>query len=116
MSNTLRYHTTASLPSSELWLLDDDGTLIDFATGYTFSLKIGHKGSAAILTKTTGITGATGAGVEPTGTANIVVAWDDAEFGSKTPGPYTWQLKCTATSGGKDRVFEGRFELMDVIT
>jgi hypothetical protein len=116
MSNTLRYHTTASLPSSGTWLLDDDGALIDFATGYTFSLKIGHKGSAAILTKTTGITGATGAGVEPTGTPNVVFAWSDAEFAGKTPGPYTWQLTCTATSGGKDRVFEGRFELMDVIT
>jgi hypothetical protein len=116
MNNPLRYHKTASLPSAELWLQDDDGTVIDFSTGYTFSLKIGNKGSAAILTKTSGITGAAGSGTEPTGTANVTVAWDDAELASETPGSYTWQLTCTATSGGKDRVFEGTFQIIDVIT
>jgi hypothetical protein len=55
--STLRYHKTAERPSAELWLEDIDGTLIDFASGYTFSLKIGNKGSTALLTKTSGITG-----------------------------------------------------------
>jgi hypothetical protein len=113
---TLRYHKTASLPSIEMWIQDDDGTLIDFSTGYTFSFKVGHRGSAAIVTITSGITGAAGAGAEPDGTPNVTIAPADAQFGSQTPGTYTWQLTCTATSGGKDRVFEGQFQIIDVIT
>jgi hypothetical protein len=109
----LRYHKTAERPSAELWLLDDDGTLIDFSSGYTFSFKIGHKGSAALLTKTTGITGAAGAGTEPTGTPNVVVAWAAGEL-ALTAGSYSWQL--TATSSALDRVFGGSFHVLDVIT
>jgi hypothetical protein len=116
MSSPLRYHKTASLPSSKLWLLDDDNTLIDLSTGYTFSFKIGANGSTAIVTKTSGLTGAAGAGAEPDGTPNITIVWDDAELGSEAPGQYVWQLTATATSGGKDRVFDGVFEILDVIT
>jgi hypothetical protein len=111
--STLRYHKTAERPSAELWLLDDDGTLVDFSTGYTFSLKIGVKGSTALLTKTSGITGAAGAGAEPTGTPNVSVAWSAGEL-NLTPARYVWQL--TATSSALDRVFEGTFEILDVIT
>jgi hypothetical protein len=113
LSTKLRYHKTAERPSAELWLLDDDGTLIDFSTGYTFSFKIGTKGSAALLTKTSGITGAAGAGSAPTGTANVVVAWSAGEL-AIAAGSYFWQL--TATSSALDRTFEGMFEIVDVIT
>jgi hypothetical protein len=111
--STLRYHKTPERPSAELWLEDIDGTLIDFASGYTFSLKIGNKGSTALLTKTSGITGAAGAGSEPSGTPNVVIAWTAGEL-ALTAGRYTWQL--TATSSALDRVFEGSFEVLDVIT
>lgn len=116
MTSPLVYDKTASLPSAKLWLQDDDGTLVNFASGYTFVFKIGNRGSAAILTKSSGITGATGAGAEPTGTPNITIVWDDAEFSTKTPGSYAWQLTATATSGGKDWVFKGPFQILDVIT
>ena len=112
----LEYHSSASLPNVELWLQDDDGTLVDFSSGYTFSLKIGAKGAAAVLTKSSGITGAAGSGSEPDGTANVTIAWSDGELANIDPGPYTWQLTCTATSGGKDRVFEGQIKILDVIT
>jgi hypothetical protein len=109
----VRYHTTAERPSLGLWLIDDDGELIDFSSGYTFALKIGDRGSAALLAKTSGITGAAGSGVEPTGTPNVSVEWTAGEL-DITPGVYTGQL--TATVSGLDRVFEFRFEIIDVVT
>lgn len=110
---TVRYRTTAERPSLELWIEDDDGTLIDFSAGYTFSLKIGTTGKTADLTKTAGITGAAGAGTEPTGTPNITIAWASGEL-DITPGIYEWQL--TATTGGNDRLFTGPFQVLGIIT
>lgn len=107
------YARSAERPSAQLWLFDDDGTLIDFSSGYTFSLKVGTRGTAALLTKTDGITGAAGAGTEPTGTANVAIAWTAGEL-DLTPGTYTWQL--TATTGGLDRVFFGTIKITDIIT
>lgn len=107
------YHKSAERPALKLWLLDDDGTLINFSTGYTFSLKIGKLGVTALLTKTTNITGAAGAGVEPTGTPNVLVTWTAGEL-NLAAGIYEWQLTCTTTA--LDRVFGGRIQILDVIT
>lgn len=109
----LSYRSTADRPAAKLWLTDDDGSLIDFSTGYTFSFKIGTVGSAALLTKSSGITGAAGAGTEPTGTPNITITWSAGELAIAT-GTYAWQL--TATTGGLDRVFVGTFEVLPVVT
>lgn len=109
----LKYHSTADRPALELWLLDDDGSLIDFSSGYTFSLKIGRAGSAALLTKTSNIAGAAGAGAEPSGTPNVTVTWTAGEL-ALTPGTYTFQL--TATSSSLDRVFTADIQIIDVIT
>lgn len=113
MTTTLRYAKSAERPALKLWLLDDDGSLIDFSSGYTFSFKIGQVGSAALLDKSSGISGATGAGTEPTGTPNVTVTWTAGEL-SLTPGTYTWQL--TATTSGLDRVFQGSIVILDVVT
>lgn len=113
MSKWLRYYRTAERPSLEIWWQDDDGTLIDFSTGYTWSLKIGNVGSAALLTKTVGITGAVGAGVEPTGTPNVTVAWTTGEL-DLAAGNYELQL--TATASGVDRVLTTPIQIIDVIT
>lgn len=113
MSQKLSYHSTADRPAAELWLFDDDGTLIDFSSGYTFSFKIGKPGSAALLTKTSSITGAAGAGTEPDGTPNVTVTWSAGEL-ALTPGSYVWQL--TATNSSLDRVFSGPFVVLDVVT
>lgn len=109
MSGPLRYYQGAERPTLRLWLLDDDGTLVDFSAGYTFSLKIGLAGQTPLLTKTSGITGAAGAGVEPTGTPNVVVSWSAGEL-AITPGAYTWAL--TANTGGLDRIFGGVFHVL----
>lgn len=114
MGTSFRYKSTADRPAAEMWLHDDDGNLIDFSSGsYSYSFKIGLPGSAALLTKTTNIAGAVGAGVEPTGTPNIVVTWAAGDL-ALTPGVYVWQL--TATISGLDRVFSGMFTIDDVVT
>jgi len=110
---TLKYHRKAERPEAQLWIHDDDGTLIDFATGYTFVFKIGLLGSPAVVTKSTGITGATGSGVEPDGVPNITMAWAFDEL-DITPGNYDYQL--TATNSGNDRIFQGTFRIDDVIS
>ena len=109
----LRYKKTAERPAAKLWLQDDDGTLINFSSGYTFSFKIGYHGQAALLTKTSGIAGDAGSGTEPTGTPNVTITWTAGEL-NLSAGIYSWEL--TATTGGLDRVFSGTFVVEDVIT
>jgi hypothetical protein len=113
MPARLTYYRTAERPDLRLWLEDDDGSLIDLS-GYTFVFKLGRPGDAASFTKSTGITGAAGAGVNPTGTPNVVITFTGAELDALTPGFSTAQLR--ATSGGLDRIFQVPFELRDVIT
>ena len=113
MNAPLRYHTTADSPNINMWLQDDDGTLIDFSSGYTFTLKIGQPGNTALLTKTSGITGAAGAGTEPSGTPNVTIAWTAGEL-NITTGIHTWQLTCT--TGTTDRIFEGIIRIDQTIT
>ncbi len=113
MSTTFTYRKSAERPAAKLWLYDDDRTLIDFSSGYTFSLKIGVPGSAALLTKTSNIVGAAGSGTEPTGTPNITVTWTAGEL-ALTPGAYAWELTCTTSA--LDRVFAGEFIIRDIIT
>ena len=114
MSDVLTYYRTGERPDIELWLFDGDGTLIDYSTGFSFEWKLGNPGEAAAFTKTTGITGAAGSGVEPSGTPNITLTFTAGELDSVTAGSYTWQLK--ARSSSLDRFHQGRFQLKDVIT
>jgi hypothetical protein len=102
---TVRYFSTAERPALKIWWHDDDGSLIDFSTSYTFSLVIGA------LTKTTNITGAAGAGTNPTGTPNITIAWSPGEIATiGAAGAYTARL--TATTSSADRVFSFPFQLL----
>lgn len=110
----LTIYRGAERPDLRLWLLDDSGALINFATGYTFTFKIGNVGSAATFTKTTGITGVAGTGTAPTGTPNVVLSFIAGETDALTKGPTTWQLK--ATTGGLDRFFGGTLTVKDVIS
>jgi hypothetical protein len=112
MSATLTFHRNAERPTLKLWLVDDNLTLIDFSVGYTFGFKIGAVGATALLNKTSGITGAAGAGTEPVGTPNVTVAWAAGEL-NITPGNYRWQL--VATTGGLDRTFQGDITILDVV-
>jgi hypothetical protein len=110
----LVFHVTAERPDLKFWLLDDDGELIDFSTGYSYTFKIGTLGSAAVFTKTSGITGSAGSGTEPTGEPNILMTFVAGELAAVPPRSYRWQL--VATSSSLDRVFQGRIEIRNVIT
>lgn len=110
MGSKFTYHRNAERPGAKMWLYDDDGSLIDFSSGYSWVLKIGNPGSTALLTKTSNITGAAGAGVEPTGTSNVTINWSAGEL-DITPGAYAWQLRATTSS--LDRVFAGTFVILD---
>lgn len=114
MSASIILYRTAERPDIKLWLEDSDGTLVDFSSGYTFTFKLGTPGSAAAFTKSTGITGAAGSGVEPTGTPNITMTFTAAELDSLTVGHTTGQL--VATTSSLDRVWRFKVEVRDVIT
>ncbi len=111
--SAVAYKKNAERPTLDIWWYDRSGTLINFASGYTFSLKVGNVGQTALLTKTTNITGAAGAGSAPTGTPNIVVAWTAGEL-ALTPGAYAAEL--TATTSSLDRVLTFTLQILDVVT
>jgi hypothetical protein len=94
----LLFSAHAEDPGPGVWWRSRAGALIDF-TGYTFVAKI-TDGVTSLVTKTTGITGAAGAGSAPDGTPNIAIDWAADEL-DITPGEYTLEL--TPTSGGRQR-------------
>jgi hypothetical protein len=112
---TVVLYKTAERPSIALWWRDSAKNLIDFSAGYTFVFKIGNPGTAALFTKSSGITGAAGAGAEPDGTPNVVIAFTAAELDTLTAFN-SRPFQVFATTGGLSRVFEGSCQLRDVIT
>lgn len=108
------YYRSAELPALQVWWYDDDNNLINFAAASGWELKIGQPGSAALLTKTSGITGSAGTGTPGNGTANVAVEWSAGELATLTAGTYVLQL--TATVGGGQRVLQAVIDVRDVIT
>lgn len=106
-------YRTAELPDLKFWLLDDAGALLDLSSGYTFTFKLGRPGGVAVFTKSSGITGAVGAGTETSGTPNLTVSFTAGEMDALTTGRTTGQI--TASAGGRDRVFQFSFAVRDVI-
>lgn len=102
----LEYYTGDELGDAGLYWRDGTGNLIDFTSGYTFSLKVyDHDGTTVLFTKTTGITGATGSLTVPT--PNVVIAWSTTlELTTiTTAGDYQLRLTATRTADGKTRTF-----------
>lgn len=94
------YTQGAELPDLTVEWKDATGAIINFSSGYTFELRLGIPGSAASLTKTTGITGAATA-------PNVWVAWaSSGELNTLAPGFYHAHLRATRTSDGKLRVLK----------
>jgi len=98
----LSFDADASLPGLDIWWVNDAGSLIDFSDpAWVFAVKIGPRGGASAINKTTGITGAVGSGSEPDGTPNLTVDFDPSEL-NIAPGVY--RLSISATDSGTDRV------------
>lgn len=110
MARLLQYIQGSDLPDATFEWRSGTGAIIDFSTGYTFTLKIGTPGQAATLTKTTGITGAA---TSP----NVTVAWSTSgELNTLATGTYSGQLKATRTSDSKDRFFPFDVSILPAIT
>jgi hypothetical protein len=90
------YIKGAELPDVAITWSDQETGLLDFSTGWTFSLKIGTPGQTAALTKSTGMTGSATA-------PNLIIAWAPAELDPLAPGTYTCDVEARHTASGKDR-------------
>jgi hypothetical protein len=116
MNKTIRYARGATRPDLNLWVYDDDGSLIDFTTGFSFVVRIGDLGYAAQKEKTTGIIGSAGTGNEDTegSEPNVRVQWAAGDL-DITPGEYTFQLNADAGGGTTPRYFFRDIEITDIV-
>lgn len=95
---TWTYRADQESPSFAVAWSDRDGNLINFATGYTFEVKLVNQSTGIVaLTKTVGITGAA---TSP----NVVAAWSTGEL-NIAPAVYRVHLTATLTASGADRMF-----------
>lgn len=75
MSRTFTYKEGATVPNIELWWRDSAGDLIDFASGYTFTVTVAtDELTTAEINTTAGVTGAAGTGTESEGTPNVTIS------------------------------------------
>lgn len=106
----LEYIQGADLPDAAITWRDRNNSIIDFSSGHTFSLKIGTPGQTALLTKSTGFTGAA---TSP----NLTVAWaTSGELNTLTAGTYSGQIKATRNSDSKDRFLPFEIKILPAIT
>lgn len=91
-------HTLGSeLPDDAFEWTDAQGNVINFAADWTFSLEVGFPNQDAVLTKTTGITGAA---TSP----NVTIAWDEGELDDPlTEGVWPGWIIAVHDGSEKDR-------------
>lgn len=98
MITTAVYVQGADLPDLAITWNDQNDDLRDFSSGWTFSLKVGDPGSAALFTKASGITGAA---TDP----NVTIAWaTSGELNTLATGSHTGQITATRTSDSKQLI------------
>jgi len=90
----IEYVVGAELPDQSLVWKDYLGQVINYSTGWTFTLRLA---TATTTTKSSGITGAATA-------PNITVTWTAAEWDSVPVGQWQAQLWARRTADSKDRV------------
>ena len=104
MPDTLEYPTpAASLPDASFLWYDNAGNLIDFSTGWTFTMKIGQPPNGSNIYKTSGFYGF----ASVNGSANLVVRWANGELSSLKSGRYYFQITATQISSGAQRILTG---------
>lgn len=101
---TIEYIKGSELPRPEIFWKDPDGAIRDFSTGWTFIARIGQPGAAALVTKSTGIVGSSGAGNTP----NLVIQWSANELDIAV-ATYSVDVQATLTSSGES--VTRRFEI-----
>lgn len=89
------YYLGSEDPTYPITWSNSAGNVIDFSDlSWTYELRLGFPVRGAVLTKTTGITGAATA-------PNITVTWAPGELDELDPGTYVLQL--TPTLAGRSR-------------
>lgn len=111
----LVYPPGDELGDAGLFHKDSTGALIDFSSGYTFVVTILNPSTGtALVTKSTGVTGA--AGSLTSNTPNITVAWADDELDGLTPGTeYPFRCVATRTADSKTRTFRSTLRILDTV-
>ena len=104
----VQYEIGEELDDLQVTWLDPDGNVRNFSTGWTFELKIGQTGSAAVMTKTTGITGSATA-------PNLVVTFAAEEL-VMAAATYTAQLRARRTIDSKDLFQQFEMAIRPVVT
>jgi hypothetical protein len=104
----VEYEIGEELDNLDITWLDADGNVRNLSSGWTFEFKLGTEGKAALLTKTTGITGAATA-------PNVVIAWAVDEL-VVPAGSYRGQLRARRTSDNKDLMTKLDMVINPVIT
>jgi hypothetical protein len=104
----VKLHKGAEHPDIALTWRDSSAAIIDFASGYTFELKIGNSGSPALFTKTVGITGAQTA-------PNVTINFVAGELDGLSANRYEAQLRARQVSTNKDRFMRFWFYLLPAI-
>jgi hypothetical protein len=89
------YIQGAELPDILVTWRDSDGAIINFSSGWTFTLRLGQLGQAAILTKTDLV----GAATAP----NLTISWSNTEIENLAAQTYTMQIIARHVATGKDR-------------
>ena len=96
MSN-YRYQASSELPDIPLDWRDYANAIIDYSTGWTFTVQLVDGAGAATVTKTTGIVGAA---TSP----NVLIQWAAGEL-NVTPGVYRLVVTARRVSDSKDRPY-----------
>lgn len=105
----VEYIEGADLPDMAITWYDNNDSLIDFSSGYSFTLKIGKPGVTALVTKTTGIGGFATA-------PNVVVGWSTTdELNSLSADVYSALLVATRTADGKERLMMFEFVVVRTV-
>lgn len=104
MSSGYEYRVGQELVSVAVDWRDKDNATVDFSTGWTFTVYVAAATapSTALVTKTTGITGAATA-------PNVTIDWTTTELAALTAGTsgtiYVAHLVARRTADSKDRWF-----------
>lgn len=109
VTGNAQFEIGEELDDIELTWTDAEGGLRPFLTGWTFEFKIGLVGSAANVTKSTGITGANTA-------PNIIIALAANDLDAIPAGEYIGQVKAHRTADNKDLITQFPVTINAVVT
>lgn len=99
---TFTYIEGQSLPDLAFWITEDK-QLLNLSSGYTFTLEVGTgwQTDSPGFTKSGDMTGAVGAGTEPNGTPNLVIAWTSTDLPTLVADTYSATLRMVRNADSK---------------